>query len=72
MGVLVGVRGLVAALGWGTEPLHVLDRCRIRWGEVVQVADDAITVEVRRLTWAGRPAGRWGWGTRLHLGRASS
>jgi hypothetical protein len=41
-------------LGRATEPLHVLDSCRIRWGTVVAVAGDAITVEVRHLTWDGQ------------------
>lgn len=44
-------------LGRGTEPLHVLDSCRIRWGEVVSVADEGITVEVPHLTWDGRALG---------------
>jgi hypothetical protein len=43
------------------EPLHVLDRCRIRWGMVQSVAGDEIEVVSRRLIWTdgalvlGRP-----------------
>lgn len=32
------------------EPLHVLDSCRIRVGRVLEVADDALVVDVDRLT----------------------
>jgi hypothetical protein len=35
----------------------VLDSCRIRWGTVVVVAEETITVEVRHLTWDGRALG---------------
>ena len=44
-------------LGRGSEPLHVLDSCRIRWGTVVEAADESVTVEVRHLTWDGRALG---------------
>jgi hypothetical protein len=43
----------------GPHPLHVLDRCRIRWGEVVSVVGDQAVVESRPLLWSGRE---------LHLG----
>ncbi len=36
------------------EPLHVLDRCRIRWGQVVEVAGEEVLVRSRRLEWDGR------------------
>jgi hypothetical protein len=34
--------------------MRVLDRCRIRWGEVVTVADGLVTVRFRPLVWDGR------------------
>lgn len=43
------------------EPLHVLDRCRVRWGQVVQVRGSEAVVRSRPLCWDGR---------RLHLGEA--
>ena len=36
------------------EPLHVLDRCRIRWGRVEEVSGDRAMVRVRPLGWDGR------------------
>jgi len=36
------------------EPLHVLDRCRIRWGQVVDVVGDRAVVRCRPLEWDGR------------------
>lgn len=45
MGLLRG--GVVA------EPLHVLDRCRIRWGQVVEVSPTTALVRSRALTWDG-------------------
>ncbi|MFN2557840.1 MAG: DUF6390 family protein [Nitriliruptorales bacterium] len=36
------------------HPLHVLDRCRIRWGRVVTVEGDLVVVRSRPLTWDGR------------------
>lgn len=36
------------------EPLLVLDRCRIRWGQVVAVAGDGAVVRSRPLKWDGR------------------
>ena len=35
------------------EPLRVLDRCRIRWGKVEEVAGDIVAVTCRLLTWDG-------------------
>ena len=45
--------GLLRA-GPAEYPMRVLDRCRIRWGEVVTVADGLVTVRSRPLTWDGR------------------
>ena len=36
------------------EPLRVLDRCRIRWGRVVDVVGDRALVRSRPLEWDGR------------------
>lgn len=36
------------------KALTVLDRCRIRWGQVVSVAGDQAVVTSRRLQWDGR------------------
>lgn len=36
------------------EPLHILDRCRIRWGKVEAVAGDRAVVRSRPLVWDGR------------------
>jgi hypothetical protein len=43
------------------HPLHVLDRCRIRWGRVIEVAGEEVTVSTRPLSWDG---------SRLGLGEA--
>jgi hypothetical protein len=40
--------------GRTTEPLRVLDRCRIRWGEVVSVGIGEAVVRSRPLVWDGR------------------
>jgi hypothetical protein len=45
--------GLMRA-GWSEHPLRVLDRCRIRWGRVVAVEGDEVTVRFRPLAWNGR------------------
>lgn len=45
--------GLMRA-GWSEQPLRVLDRCRVRWGRVVEVADELVTVRFRPLVWDGR------------------
>jgi Family of unknown function (DUF6390) len=36
------------------QALTVLDRCRIRWGRVLAVTGDQVSVEFRPLTWDGR------------------
>lgn len=52
--------GLLASGRVDSEhPLHVLDRCRIRWGRVVEVEGSDVTVTSRPLIWTG---------TRLVLG----
>jgi hypothetical protein len=38
-------------------PLHVLDRCRVRWGQIVSVDGDRAVVLSRPLTWDGRQVG---------------
>lgn len=48
--------GLLAS-GRTDHPLHVLDRCRIRWGRVVTVEGDLVVVRSRLLTWDGRQLG---------------
>ena len=45
--------GLMRA-GWSEHPLHVIDRCRIRWGRVVGLDGEHATVRFRPLTWDGR------------------
>ncbi|MBA2529531.1 MAG: hypothetical protein H0V19_06135 [Euzebyales bacterium] len=50
--------GLLAAHRGG-DPLRILDRCRIRWGQVVTATCDEAVVRCRPLTWDG---------TRLQLG----
>ena len=54
---MFGVYPWSRLLGRGTEPLRVLDSCRIRWGEVVARGDEGIEVAVRHLTWDGRSLG---------------
>lgn len=41
----------------GDTPLRILDRCRIRWGQVVAVEGDHVMVLSRPLTWDGREIG---------------
>lgn len=36
------------------EPLHVLDRCRIRWGQVRQIHEGSAVVRSRPLEWDGQ------------------
>jgi hypothetical protein len=36
------------------EPLHVLERCRVRWGRVRSMEGDFAMVASRPLTWNGR------------------
>lgn len=38
----------------GGDPLHILDRCRIRWGQVRAIEGDHVVVDSRPLTWDGR------------------
>ena len=45
--------GLLRA-GRVDEPLQVLDRCRIRWGRVVEVGQTSALVRSRPLVWDGR------------------
>ncbi len=39
------------------EPLDILNRCRIRWAQVVACQDDRVVVRCRPLTWDGRQLG---------------
>ncbi len=39
------------------KALEVLDRCRIRWGQVVSVTGDQVLVRSQPLTWDGRSLG---------------
>jgi hypothetical protein len=48
--------GLLRA-GRTEEPLAVMDRCRIRWGQVVAASGDLVTVSSRPLAWDGRDLG---------------
>ncbi len=52
---VLGVYPWVGLLGpeRGGDPLHILERCRIRWGQVESVAGDEVTVRSRPLTWNG-------------------
>jgi Family of unknown function (DUF6390) len=42
------------AAGPPEHPLHVLDSCRIRWGQVVTADGDRAVVRASRLTWDSR------------------
>jgi hypothetical protein len=44
--------GLLRA-GHTTEPLHVLDRCRVRVARVLSIAGDTATVRYQELAWDG-------------------
>jgi len=44
------------------EPLHIIDRCRIRWGTVLATSDDQAVVRYRPLEWDG---------AHIHLGATS-
>jgi hypothetical protein len=48
--------GLLASYRGG-HPLHILDRCRIRWGRVVAVEGDQVVVRFQPLTWDGATVG---------------
>lgn len=52
---VLGVYPWVGLLGAerGGSPLLILDRCRIRWGRVLTVGGDTVTVESQPLTWDG-------------------
>lgn len=54
-----GIYPWVGLLGGdrGDTPLHVLDRCRIRWGQVVSVQGDQAMVLSRPLTFDGHNVG---------------
>ncbi len=45
--------GLMRA-GHPDHPLHVMDRCRIRWGRVIELVGDVASVAVSSLRWDGR------------------
>lgn len=49
-----GIYPWVGLLGadHGDTPLHVLDQCRIRWGQVERIAGDEVVVSVQPLTFA--------------------
>lgn len=47
---------LLAGPGY-QQPLHVLDRCRIRWGEVLSVEAEHVVVRSRLLAWDGERLG---------------
>jgi Family of unknown function (DUF6390) len=66
--------------GSGGPALHVLDRCRIRWGEVVSVTGDQAEVRCQALAWDGHRLAlgpgqlehaRWADGGRSLLGSVS-
>jgi len=48
--------GLLRA-GAVEQPLHVLDRCRIRWGRVVDTVGEQVLVRSRPLVWDGTAIG---------------
>ena len=52
---VLGIYPFVGLLRSGvvSEPLHVLDRCRIRWGRVLAVVDNTAVVESQPLEWDG-------------------
>ncbi len=54
-----GVYPWVGLLGSdrGDTPLHVLQNCRIRWGQVVAIRGDEVDVMSRPLTWDGAALG---------------
>ncbi|MGX7677738.1 DUF6390 family protein [Jatrophihabitans sp. DSM 45814] len=47
----------VPLLGKGETALTVLDRCRIRWGQVEFVDDDHLVVSCQKLRWDGHELG---------------
>lgn len=46
--------GLLGEDRQADKALSVLDRCRIRWGQVISAQGDQVVVESRSLTWTGR------------------
>lgn len=54
-----GVYPWVGLLGAdrGDTPLHILQNCRIRWGQVVAIRGDEVDVLARPLTWDGSALG---------------
>jgi len=56
---VLGVYPFVGLIRSGvvSEPLHVLDRCRIRWGRVVALIDDEAVVASQPLEWDGHHLG---------------
>lgn len=54
-----GVYPWVGLLGAdrGDTPLHILQNCRIRWGQVVAIRGDEVDVLSRALTWDGSTIG---------------
>lgn len=54
-----GVYPWVGLLGSdrGETPLHVLQNCRIRWGQVMSIRGDEVDVLSRPLTWDGSAVG---------------
>ena len=55
--------GLLGQDRRGQQALNVLDRCRIRWGQVRQIIGDQVVVESQPLSWDGR---RLGLGPAVH------
>ncbi len=49
--------GLLREGRGGLEPLRVMDRCRIRWGRVLESDGATALVRSRPLVWSGRPPG---------------
>ena len=45
--------GLLRGGYGGTEPLHVMDRCRVRWGQVLTTTATTARVRCRPLAWDG-------------------
>lgn len=46
--------GLLRPEDRGGQPLEILDRCRIRWGRVLVVSGEQVTVRSQPLEWDGR------------------
>ncbi len=50
--------GLLREGRGGLEPLRVMDRCRIRWGRVLETDGTTALVRSSALAWSGREPGR--------------